>query len=337
MDTTLFSPLDWREWRRLRALHLKKNGWRQRHIAEAFGVSEAAVSQWLTAARREGEEALLSHPSPGHPAQLTPEQQGLIPDFLWQGPEAYGFGGEVWTCARIAKVLQREFGVSYHRDHVSRLLKELGWTPQIPITRAIQRDEEAIERWRTTVWPELKKLALRERRTLVFIDESGFYLLPGVVKTYGPRGMTPILPEWQTKDHLSVMGGITPQGKLYTLVRQETLKAPHNVFFLEHLRRQIPHKLLVIWDRSPIHRGDLVKKYLAEGAAKQIHLELLPPYAPELNPEEEAWQQLKNVEMRNLVCLDLEELHYELHLATARLRQKPDLVRSFFGEAGLEI
>ena len=81
--------------------------------------------------------------------------------------------------------------------------------PQVPITRAIQRDEEAIERWRAESWPALKQKARRERRDLVFVDESGFYLLPGGVKTYAPKGETPVLDEWQTRDHLSVMGGVT--------------------------------------------------------------------------------------------------------------------------------
>jgi transposase len=336
METTWSSPCDWKEWRRLRALELKKRGWRQRVIAEAFGVTEAAVSKWLAVARQRGVEALLAHPSPGPAAKLTADQMALVPDFLWHGAEAYGFRGDVWTCARVAKVLQREFGVSYHKHHVSRILKDLGWTPQIPIRRAIQADDVAIENWRTVIWPELKAQARRERRILVFIDESGFYLLPGLVKTYGPRGQTPFLVEWQSKDHLSVMSGVTPQGKLYTLVRQETFTAHHSLVFLEHLRRQIPTRLLVIWDRSPIHRGGLVRAYLAGQEGKRIHLEYLPPYAPELNPDEGVWQHLKHVELRNKACLDIEELHFELHLAIARLRQKAGLIRAFFNEAGLK-
>jgi transposase len=88
---------------------------------------------------------------------LTEEQRRLIPGFLGHGAEAYGFRGEVWTCARVAEVIAREYGVQYHKAHVSRLLKRLGWTPQQPITRAAQRDEAAIEHWRNEVWPELKK------------------------------------------------------------------------------------------------------------------------------------------------------------------------------------
>src|SRR6266404_4463575 len=130
MDTNHSAFRDWKEWRRMRALNLKYEGWSQRVIAEALGVSKPAVSQWLAAAERGGLDALRSHPAPGRGCRLTAEQKRLIPEFLWHGPEAYGFRGQVWTCARIAKVIEEEFGVTYHKGHVARLLKELHWTPQ---------------------------------------------------------------------------------------------------------------------------------------------------------------------------------------------------------------
>jgi transposase len=318
----------------MRALDLARRGWKQRDIAVALDASEGAVSRWLAAARRGGPEALRSHPGPGPSSRLSPEQVRLIPDFLWHGAEAYGFRGDVWTCERVAGVIGEEFGVSYSKSQVSRLLKRLGWTPQVPITRAIQRDEEAIDRWRAESWPALKEKARRERRTLVFVDESGFYLLPGVVRTYAPKGRTPIVDEWQTRDHLSVMGGVTPQGKVYSLVRPTSLNGLHTVAFLIHLGRLAADRLLVVWDGSPIHRRAEVKAFVAE-AGGAIHVEPLPSYAPDLNPVEWLWRQMKEVEMRNLTCLDLEQLHMELHLALGRVRQKAALVGSFFEGAGL--
>jgi len=314
MERGRFEPSDWREWRRIRAWHLKQAGWKQRHIAVALGVRDSTISRWITRARREGRSALLSHLAHGRHPKLEPEQLRLIPDFLSHGAEAYGFRGEVWTCGRVAKVIAEEFGVTYNKGHVSRLLKDLCWTPQLPITRAIQRNEEEIERWRSEVWPDLKAQARRERRTLVFVDEAGFYLLPGRVRTYAPAGHTPVLHEWQTRDHLSVMGAVIPTGKIYVLVRQEALNGP---------------QLLVIWDRSPIHRRVAVKEFLDSSTGRSLRVERLPPYAPDLNPVEWAWQHLKHVEMRNLITMDLEELHLELHLAVGRLRQKPRLIHSF--------
>jgi transposase len=328
-------PHDWREWRRMRAWQLSEAGWGVRAVAEALGASPAAVSGWLAAAREGGPEALRAKPRPGAPAKLDAGQRRLLADLLWHGPEAYGFRGEVWTCARVAKAIADEFGVKYSKGHASRILKGIGWTPQVPITRAVQRDEEAIERWQREAWPELRRRCRCERRTPVFVDEAGFYLLPGVVRTYSPRGLTPVIYEWQTRDHLSVMGGVTPAGKVYTLARQETLNGLHSVAFLEHLLRHVGERLLVVWDRSPIHRRAEVTKFVA--AAGGLRLEPLPAYAPDLNPVEWLWRQLKQVELRNTVCLDLEDLHQEFHLAIGRARRKPELVRSFFASAGLEV
>jgi transposase len=314
----------------MRALELHQQGWIQRDIAAALGATEGAVSQWLASARHGGPEALIAHTDRRgvHP-KLTPEQVRLIPDFLWHGAEAYGFRGDVWTCDRVAGVIREEFGVTYSKSQASRLLKHLGWTPQVPITRAIQRDEEAIERWRVESWPALKEKARRERRRLVFVDESGFYLLPGVVKTYGPRGRTPVVDEWQARDHLSVMGGVTPQGKVYALVRPQSLNGLHTIAFLVHLGRLAGDRLLVIWDGSPIHRRAEVSAFVAEARGK-IHVEPLPAYAPDLNPVEWLWRHLKDVELANVSCLDLDQWHQELHLALGRVRQKPSLVQSFF-------
>jgi transposase len=335
METTYPIPREFREWRRFRALYLKRRGWCQRDIAEALDATEVSVSRWLADARDGGPDALRARLPSGNPPRLPLAEKRSIPEFLWHGPEAYGFRGQVWTCARVAKVIEWEFGVRYHKDHVGRLLKDLGWTPQEPIRRAIQRDEAAIRHWREETWPELRRRARRERRALILEDESGFYLLPGVVKTYAPKGLTPVIREKQTRDHLSVMGAMTPTGRVYTLVRQESLNGLHCIEFLLHLLRVAGERLLVIWDGSPIHRRSEVKEFVSSTRGR-VELEALPGYAPDLNPwDEGGWNHLKNVEMRNLVCRDLDELHQELDLAVGRLRQKPHLVRSFFAHAGL--
>src|ERR1700730_1628035 len=106
MGTTRSSPPDWKEWRRLRAWDLSRQGWAQKDIAIALGASKGAVSRWLHTAEDTGAEALRSHSSPGHPAKLTPAQKNRIPEFLWHGAESYGFRGDVWTCTRIAKVIE---------------------------------------------------------------------------------------------------------------------------------------------------------------------------------------------------------------------------------------
>jgi transposase len=141
--------LDWREGRRRRAWELKELGWKQTAIATALGVTPGAVSQWLKCGREQGRaqgvEALRRHPALGPTAQLTTEQMAKIPGLLDRGPEAYGLRGQVWTCKRVAEVIQRTFGVTSHPAHISRLLHALRHSVQQPIQRATQRNEAAIQ------------------------------------------------------------------------------------------------------------------------------------------------------------------------------------------------
>jgi transposase len=171
----------------------------------------------------------------------------------------------------------------------------------------------------------------------VFADQSGFYLLPMVVRTYALVGQTPILHEHLSRAHLSAMSAITLEGKLYMLEQEGAFKAEDVVRFLKHLMRKIPGKLLVIWDGSPIHRGQAVKQFLKSAAACRVQLEQLPGYAPELNPDEGVWKHLKCVELKNLCCQSLSELKVELRKAKERLRHKKHVILGCIKQPGLEV
>jgi transposase len=169
------------------------------------------------------------------------------------------------------------------------------------------------------------------------VDQSGFYLLPSVVRTYAPIGQTPVLHEQLSRDHLSAMSGITLEGKLMMMEQDRAFKGPDVVRFLKHALRQIPGKLLIIWDGSPIHRSRVVEEFLAAGAAARVQLEKLPGYAPELNPDEGIWKHLKYVELKNVCCRSLLELRRELRKAKERLRHKRDVIFGCIKQPGFEV
>jgi transposase len=145
------------EARRFRAWELKQQGWKQSAIAQALGVTPGAVSQWLKRAREEGLDSLRRRVGSGSPPRLSAAQRSQLPQLLLRGAEAYGFRGALWTRARVAEVIRREFGVTYNVSHVGRILRVCGWSLQKPVRRARQRDEEAIRAWKEERWSEVEK------------------------------------------------------------------------------------------------------------------------------------------------------------------------------------
>jgi transposase len=154
------------------------------------------------------------------------------------------------------------------------------------------------------------------------------------VRTYAPRGQTPILRAPLNYEHLSVISALTESGRLLVQMQEVAYDGAAVVGFLRHLLRHIEGKLLIIWDGAPIHRSKAVKTFLAEGGAKRIHLEQLPGYAPELNPDEGVWRCLKYVELKNVCCPHLVHLRHELRLAIARLRHKRDVLLGCIAQCG---
>ena len=156
------------EWRRLRAWALHQDGWSGRAIARALGVTPGAVSQWLKRARAGGAQALVHRMPPGRRSRLSAAQKAELVRLLEQGAEAHGFLGDVWTTKRVAALIKEAFGVRYHPAHMSRLLRELGWSVQKPIRRATQRNDAAIREWWSERWP-----ALQAKPTASGVPSSG--------------------------------------------------------------------------------------------------------------------------------------------------------------------
>ena len=166
------------------------------------------------------------------------------------------------------------------------------------------------------------------------MDASGFSPLPFVARTSAPGGQTPVLRAPLSRDHLSVISGVTADGRLFTHIQAHAFTGETVVDFLRQLVRQIPGKLLVVWDGATIHRCPAVQDFLAPGAAARLHLERLPGYALELNPAEGVWHLLKRKELKHRCCQDLDALRWELGLAIRRLERRRQLRRACVAQCG---
>jgi transposase len=155
-----------------------------------------------------------------------------------------------------------------------------------------------------------------------------------VVRTDATVGQTPIWRAWWTRDHLSAISALSPEGQLY-FYKDPALNAADVVAFLKHLLREVPHQIVISWDGAPIHRSHRLKEVLANGAAPRLHLERLPAYAPDLSPGEGLWPQLKGVELRHMCGFDIPHLRGERRDAVKRVRRKRRSLKGCFQGAGL--
>jgi hypothetical protein len=175
-----------------------------------------------------------------------------------------------------------------------------------------------------------QKGAAVQRQTLLFVDESAFYPLLSVVRTYPPMGQTPIMREWCTCDHLSAISATCPEGKVYFHRQDCAITSADVVAFLEPLLREMPGRVVILGDSAQIHCSHAIQEVLAHGDAQRLHLERLPAYAPELNPDGGLWQQLIGVELRHGCCFTVPHRQRELRDVVKRVRRKPRLIQGFF-------
>jgi transposase len=330
------------ERRRRYAVDAVRQGESPETVARVFGVNRVSVYRWLASARQP--DGLVAKPHPGPAPRLSPEQQRRLDELLRQGPQAHGWTNRLWTCARIVEVIRRHFGVSFHHDHVGRILRvRLNWSPQKPRRRARERDEAAIASWKAQEFPRIAQAARQRDAHLVFLDESGFMLTPTVRRTWAPRGSKPLLDCWDRHDRLSAISGLTVSPKagrlnlFFDLLPDNTnVRGEQVVEFLRQLKRHLGGPFTVLWDGSNVHsRSRLVRAYLAEHP--EIVAATLPAYAPELNPDELVWGWSKYGRLPNLAAEDTDWLREHVIGELTHLQEHRNLLASFVKKTALPL
>jgi transposase len=296
--------------------------------------------RWLAMARQP--DGLAAKPHRGPEPRLSSEQHRRLETLLLQGAQAHGWANQLWTCARIRVLIQRHFGISFHHDHVGRLLRQrLNWTPQKPQRRARERDEVAIESFRRVRFPQIAAAAQRRNAHLVFLDESGYMLTPTVRRTWAPRGRGAVLDCRDRRDRLSAISCLTvsPQAhrlNLYFQILAHNVHGEDVVAFLRQLKRMLSGPLMVLWDRGSVHRkSGVVRAFLAKHP--DIVTEDLPAYAPELNPDELVWSWSKYGRLANLAADNTDELAESVIDELIYLKQHPELLASFVDKTELKL
>jgi transposase len=319
------------ERRRKRAVRAVADGESRKTVALVLGVHPKTVAAWVRRSRAAG--GLDAKPQPGPTPGLTDADLDRLGELLAKGAKAHGWANELWTAARVARLIERHFGRRYHPEHVRKVLKvRLGWTSQKPRRKARERDEKEVARWVGDEFPRIAREAFRRQAHLIFLDESGFYLTPTVRRTLAPRGQTPVLAAWDRRDRLSVISAITlspvaARANLYFEVFDHTVHAEQVVGFLADLHRRLG-PLTVVWDRGAIHdKSGLVRAWLAHHP--RVVTEKFPGYAPDLNPDEGVWGWTKYGRLANLAANDTDELWDNVIEELITAKHRPDLLKSF--------
>jgi transposase len=322
------------ERRRRRAVALVDAGESPSVVARILGVTRSSLRRWRRRARQLN--GLAARPALGPKPRLTGEQLARLEALLDQGAVAHGWPNHLWTCKRVAALIQRHFGVRYHPGHVYRLLvRRLHWTSQKPQKRARERNLKEVERWVADDWPRILRRAYQRRARIALLDESGFLLAPVVRRTMAPRGQTPLLDCSDKHDRLSVISAITlsPRARrvglhFMLLGKDENFHGEEVVLFLRQLKGEVGGAWTVVWDRNQIHsKARAVKAWLAKHP--EIVVEDFPAHAPDTNPDEDVWSWTKYGQLCNLAPGDVAELREQIVNALLALRNQPQLLVSF--------
>ncbi len=298
-------------------------------IAQGMGLNRTTVYRWLNAYHYGGDEALAAKPIPGAPRKLSAKQMMRIAKIVREkNPQQLRFDYALWTLAMIRELIVRLFDVRISEVSVGRVMRRLGFTPQRPLYRAWQQDPVLVERWRAEDYPKIAARAKREGAMVFFADESGLRTDHHAGTTWAPAGQTPIVAATGARFSVNMISAVNNLGHFRFMTVEGTVSADVFRDFLQRLITGIDRKIFLIVDGHPTHKSKIVRKFVAENADR-IELFMLPPYAPQLNPDEQAWAHVKS-KVAKITVHTKEALKKSIYSVMRELQAMPNIVASFF-------
>lgn len=302
--------------------------------AKTFDVSRTSLHWWLELYEEGGEEAL----TPKRPGRgkgggyLEGWQAGVIVNIIKdRTPDQLKMPFALWTREAIRDLIEEKFGVRYAIRSVGDLLERWGFTPQKPQRRAYERDDEQVRQWLETEYPKLRRRAKREGAEIYWEDETGLRSDHFVGRSYAPRGRTPTAETTGRRFGCNIISAVNNQGTLRFRVFEGGFNQEVMIDFLARLVRDAERKVIVIADGHPSHKGKKLRRWL-EAHRHECELVLLPPYAPELNPDEVLNQDLKaNVFAGGRPAAKAQMID-QTRSYLRSTQKRPDVVQSFFQE-----
>jgi len=316
--------------RLLAVQRVTQDGEKPSEVMRSLGLCRTTIYPWLRAHKKKGLAALRMRKACGRRPKLTAKQcQQVRRWIVGKDPRQYGFSFGLWTRQIVARLIEEKFGVGLKLTAVGRLLARLEITPQKPLRRAYERDPKAVQQWLEQKYPRLRRRARKHQATIFFLDEAGFSSEPNLGRTYGLKGQTPVVKTSGQRQKVSAISAVNAQGGFWSQVYTGMLNAGRFVQFLKDFRRGGRGKVFLVVDGHPSHRAKTVAAYVA-GSRGKLELHFLPPYAPDLNPDEFVWQHAKTNGVAKKPLQQNESLQQRVASDLSAIQAKPKLVRSFF-------
>ena len=317
---------------RQRVVASVRSGTKQAEAARQFGVSREAVRQWMRRVEAGGLGALAARRR-GRPEgiRLVPFQASVVARAIRERhPDQLRLPFYLWTREAVRDLIQRKFRVRLSLSTVGRYLRRWGFTPQRPARRAIEQDPTQLEEWKRFEYPAIQREARKVRAQIYWGDEMGVRSDSVAGRSYAPRGETPVVLRSGRRFGCNMISAISNRGRMYFMVFEGRFRVPTFRTFLVRLLRQLSgKKAFLIVDRHPVHRAAAIQKMLAQHHGR-IRLFFLPPYAPEINPDEYLNQDVKTNGVGKRRAANVDELLANTRRHLRSTQRRPDRVRSFF-------
>lgn len=315
--------------RRLAVERVRK-GEKPSEVIASFGFSRTAIYKWLQVARRCDSRALRSRPCTGRPRTLEPKQEQQVRRWICgKDPRQYGFDFGLWTRRIVQEMVHERFGVKLGITSIGRLLARLDITPQKPLRRAYERDPRAVARWMKVEYPRLKRYAKKNRGTIFFLDEAGIRSDDPPGRTWSKRGETPIVATSGQRQKINAISAVTPRGEFWYSVYGGKFNAQRFIGFLRDFMRGRRGPVLLVVDGHPSHRAKVVVQYV-QSLKGRLELHFLPPYAPDLNPDEFVWKHIKRDGLSKKPLRQGESLRERVAQDLYQLAIRPWIVQALF-------
>jgi transposase len=305
-------------------------------LAKMLGFSRAAVFSWAQQYRGGGIEALRAKPIAGRPKKLTEEQADRIYTILCtKNPDQMKFDFQLWTRWMVRDLITRLFGISITEQAVGRMLRRWGMSPQRPTRQATQRDEEKVMRWKTEQFPRIRAEARKAGATVYFADEASVRTDHHGGTTWAPVGETPVVSRTGDRKSVLMLSAVSAQGKLHFMLQQGgTVDSGVFIEFCEKLLHDDGGTVFLIVDGVKYHDSKAVREFVAEANGK-LRIFYLPPYAPDTNPDEWVWNNVKTAQIGRKMITSVSDLYSKALAALRRLQANPGIVVGFFGDPHL--